>query len=278
MPYAAIRDCDRCHYIDVGSGPPVILLHGSASAGAAWKTVMERLLPDHRVLAPDFPGYGQSGSWKRGRTLPTEGDLPTVEAMLDIAGEPAHLVGHSYGGTVAINAAKRHPEQLASLALIEPVSFQLLSFKDEPETWQEIVMLARRHIDLVGVERDADAAAAFVGFWTSAGFWTRLIEPMRALVIGSMPRVAAEWQLMFDSVNDLDEIARIRTPTQLLIGSETPLAARQVMAHLTAALPHADLVTLVGAGHMSPATHAKTLAGHLRNHIAASGGQTGEAA
>jgi len=278
MPQTETRDGQTCHYFEAGSGAPVVFLHGSASAAAAWAAVTQHLLRDHRTLAPDFRGYGQSGVWPRGEALHPDADLDTVEAMLDLAGEPVHLVGHSYGGVVALQAAIRCPAKIASLALIEPVAFQLLRNDQDRALWAEIEMLARRHIDFVGQGRDEDAAAAFVSYWMGPRVWRDLAATMRTFVVAAMPRVAAEWRLMFETPNAQAGIAEISLPTLLLLGSHTTEAARRVMAHAREALPHAQTVQLDGAGHMSLHSHAAVLAGHLRRHIARHAERRGRAA
>lgn len=278
MPHTETRDGQTCHYFDDGAGAPVVLLHGSASAGAAWAAVRQHLLPGHRTLAPDFRGYGQSGTWPRGETLARETDVLTVEAMFEVAGEPVHLVGHSAGAVTALSAAKRYPERIASLALIEPVAFQLLRNDADRALWAEIEMLARRHIDFVGQDRDEDAAAAFVSYWMGPQVWRNLAAPLRQFVVAAMPRVAAEWRLMFETPDALSGIAEIRLPTLLMLGSHTTEAARRVMAHVREALPHAQAVQLDGAGHMSLHSHAAVLAGHLRRHIARHAERPGRAA
>jgi len=278
MPHIETNDGHICHTIDVGSGAPILLLHGSAGAGAGWAAVIQHLLPENRVLAPDFRGYGQSEPWPRGASLGPEDDLASVEALFERAAEPVHLVGHSYGGAVALQAAKRHPARIASLSLIEPAAFQLLRYHEDTELWQEIVMLARRHIDFVDQNRDADAASAFVSYWTSPSVWRQLSVPAREMITRGMPRVAAEWRLMFETANDGAEIGEIRVPTLLLSGSRTTAAARRVVELLQTALPDTDRVQIEGAGHMSPHTHAAILADQLREHFVAVAERLGWAA
>ncbi|MEJ2119328.1 MAG: alpha/beta fold hydrolase [Alphaproteobacteria bacterium] len=282
MPTIQTRDGHTCHYFDAGSGAPVVLLHGSASAGAAWAAVKAHLLRDHRTLAPDLRGYGQSEPWPRGEALTPETDLLAVEAMFDIAGEPVHLVGHSAGAVIALRAAIRHPKRIASLSLIEPVAFHLLrqhqDRDQDRELWAEIEMLARRHIDFVGQNRDEDAAAAFVAYWSGPHVWRDLAVPMRKIIIESMPRVAAEWRLMLDAPEIVARIGEINVPTQLFLGTHTTPATKRVMAHLRETFPRAAYVELEGAGHLSLHSHAAVLAEHVRRFVRQIAGYHGRAA
>ena len=108
----------RVRYVDRGSGPPVVLLHGFASALETWATVMPKLLPGHRVVALDLKGFG----W----TDRPEGDYsPDAQAKLVLALldelriDRATFVAHSWGSSVALAVALRAPERVSRIALYD---------------------------------------------------------------------------------------------------------------------------------------------------------------
>lgn len=112
-------------------GPRVILVHGSAqgsSAGGDRHFVAQRTLAAQgwQLIVPDRPGHGRSLA--PGRPDDAEADAVWVGELL---GEGAHLIGHSFGGCVALAAAARRPEAVRSLTLIEPGMQKLAT--DEPE-------------------------------------------------------------------------------------------------------------------------------------------------
>ena len=219
------------------------------------------------MLAPDLLGYGRSAPWPCDAVLAQDAELGVVEALLDIAGRPAHLVGHSYGGTVALGAARRYPRQIASLTLIEPVAFQLLRRADEPDGWREIVALAERHLTLVGEGRDAVAAEAFVTYWMGPKAWQQMPDAARDSAVRTAAKVAAEWRLMFAVEDDLDAVSRIGAPTLLICGGRTRTPARRVVEVLRRALPHTQHHEIADAGHMSPLTHPADIAEAIRRHV-----------
>jgi pimeloyl-ACP methyl ester carboxylesterase len=269
MIYRQLQTKDgRRSYLEVGAGEPIVLLHCSAGAGSAWMPVIDRLGPGFRALAPDLLGYGRSAPWRRGVTLQPDSELAVVEALVDAIGRPVHLVGHSYGGTVAINAARRFAQQAASLTLIEPVAFHLLRRADEPEGWREIARLAERHLTLVGAGRDAEAAEAFTTYWMGRSAWQQVPEAAREGIVRTMPKVAAEWQLMFAVEDDLETVAQIDAPTLLICGGRTRAPARRVVEVLRSALPHARHLEIADAGHMSPVTHPAAVADAIRGQVA----------
>lgn len=259
------KEGDR-FYREAGTGEPIVLLHCSSGSSGAWASVVSHL-EDYRVLAPDLLGYGRSAPWPRHAPLGPDAELGVVEALLEVAGRPVHLVGHSYGGTVALNAARRYPRWVASLTLIEPVAFHLLRRADEPDGWREVAALAERHLALVGEGRDAAAAEAFVTYWTGPKGWQAMSDAARDGTARSAPKVAAEWRRMFAAEDDRDAIAGIEAPTLLVCGGRTRTPARRVVEVLRRALPHSLHHEIAGAGHMSPLTHPVEIAEAIRRHV-----------
>src|SRR5215467_11248319 len=262
------KEGDR-FYREAGAGEPIVFLHCSSGSSGAWAPVMNQLGRDYLVLAPDLLGYGRSAPWRRDVPLAADGELGVLEALLDVAGRPIHLVGHSYGGTVALSGARRFPRRVASLTLIEPVAFHLLRRADEPDGWREIAALAERHLALVGEGRDAAAAETFVTYWSGSKAWQQMPDAARDSAIRSAVKVAAEWLLMFAAEDDLDAIAGIEAPTLLICGGRTRMPARRVVEILRQALPRARHHEIADAGHMSPLTHPAGIADAIQRHVCA---------
>lgn len=103
-----------------GTGTPVVLVHGSLATGEdEWQAQQPLAEEGFRLLVPDRRGYGQSPF--------AEGEdyLVDAEDIVDLMGEGAHLVGHSYGGLGVLFAAARRPDATRSVALLEPAAFGL---------------------------------------------------------------------------------------------------------------------------------------------------------
>lgn len=114
-----VVDGIRCHYLEAGSGPPLVLLHGTAidSASLSFGPSLPALAERHRVLALDWPGYGQSERPPVDMTISRYVSL--LAGFLDATKlERANLMGFSMGGAVAIGFALQAPERAASLTLV----------------------------------------------------------------------------------------------------------------------------------------------------------------
>lgn len=110
-------------YLEAGEGvdeaSPVILLHGLGATNASMLTTLWDLSRDHRVIAPDLPGFGDSAKPLRSYDAPFYGRW-VLELMEELGIERAHLLGNSLGGRVAIEAALQAPDRVDRLALLTP--------------------------------------------------------------------------------------------------------------------------------------------------------------
>src|SRR5262249_28236195 len=145
--------------------------------------------------------------------------------------------------------------RVTSLALVEPAAFRVLDRRTDPAAFAEIEAVASRHLELVA---DGDLRAAadhFMGYWIGRATWAAMATDTRARLIATMPKIAAEFRLLFRDRERYDP-RRTGVPTLLVRGTQTTLAARAVSDRLAAAMPNVDLVEIEGAGHMLTVTHA----------------------
>src|SRR5262250_1157049 len=119
-----------------GFGPPVLLLHGSASSSAMWTPVMSALKACFRLIAPDLIGYGRTDAWPDGYVFGLDDELRLNEPLIEHLPGGAHVVAHSYGGVVALALARARRVGVRSLTLIEPVAFHMA--RSDPQAWAEV--------------------------------------------------------------------------------------------------------------------------------------------
>jgi 2-hydroxymuconate-semialdehyde hydrolase len=114
----------RTNYHDRGSGPPVLVLHGSGAgvcAWANWRTFIPALEDRFRIIAPDLVGFGYTETPDGYPFRFMDSWVEQVIALLDALDiEKAHVVGNSFGGSLALWLASKHPDRFDRLALMGP--------------------------------------------------------------------------------------------------------------------------------------------------------------
>jgi pimeloyl-ACP methyl ester carboxylesterase len=117
-------------YLEQGSGPPVVIVHGVGGHKEDWVGVAEALADKHHVIAADMLGFGESS--KTGDDLSMPIQAAALAALFDAKGfEKASLIGNSIGGWVTATFAVAYPERLDKLVLIDVAGFEAM-FEGEP--------------------------------------------------------------------------------------------------------------------------------------------------
>ena len=265
MPSIAISG-SRVEYVEQGSGEPVVLLHSSASSGAQWRALMGRLAGRYRVIAPDLYGYGGTANWAGRGEFRLEHEAQIVCALLGRAGEPVHLVGHSFGGAVALHVARTRPDLLASLTLIEPVAFHLLQGQDET-AFAEIEEVADGVAHALASGDYLGGIARFVDYWSGPGAWAGIPAEKRPGFAARLGKVALDFHATFNEPASLRDFAGLALPTLLLQGTCSPLPTRRICELLAAVLPDGQLTRIEDAGHMAPLTHRDRVNALIEAHL-----------
>jgi pimeloyl-ACP methyl ester carboxylesterase len=232
------------HHGPGASGPVVILVHGSLDRAASFARVVRRLA-DLRVITYDRRGYAHS------RRLRPVGVLSDhVSDLLALVGEgPAVVVGHSYGGDVALGAALASPGPVAGVGAYEP-----------PMSWTEWWPRRGRGDD------DADPARFAERFFrrmVGDAAWDRAGEHTRAERQADGPALVAELTSLRAGGPPFD-VARLSVPAVFARGGESVWHHRRAVDELHRAVPGSALVEIPGAGHGAHLTHPAAFADFVR--------------
>jgi pimeloyl-ACP methyl ester carboxylesterase len=239
----------------------VICLHSSGAGGRQWDALAAPLSAQFEVLTPDLLGYGTRSRWPTGTPASLTDEAQALAPLLDARPGGVHLFGHSYGGAVALQIALRWPTRVKSLTLYEPVRFALLFGDPETEeAGEDIVRVGRRIGMMVLSGRLHAAAALFVDYWSGDGSWGAMPITRQDALASRMPKVAAEFEALFMDRVPLAAYSRLTMPVRLMRGDRSPVPTKLVVGRLGWQLPHVEVVTLPGLGHMGPLTHPSEVA------------------
>lgn len=243
-------------------GDPALLLHCSLAHSGAWDGVARALSNRLALTAPDLVGHGRGPARDPARDYH---DHCTELALEHLPDAPAHLIGHSFGATVALRLAHEHPDRVASLTMIEPVLFA--AARGQPG-WQahKTAMAALGPCLAAG---DAEGATRlFLSDWGGA-------VPLDAMPAAQRAYMIARIWIVPESAPALEEdragllpcLGALACPVLLIEGDRSPPVIAEVQTALAAAIPQARRAVIPGAGHMVPITHPAEVAGAIRDAV-----------
>ena len=249
----------------------VIALHCSGAGASQWDHLAEALDPTYEVLAPEHYGSEGSGSWSGEHAFTVADEAARTITLIDQSDEQVHLVGHSYGGGVALHVALARPKRVASMALYEPSAFHLLRQMGEAgaEAATEIAAVARHMCESVITGDYRGGVAAFVDYWNGRGAWNAMRSTAQKTLINWTPKGPLDFHALIDDTTPRSTYRTLEFPVLLLRGENAPKPTRIIAEDLSRLLPNSRSITIAGAGHMGPLTHASEVSRLIVRHIVA---------
>jgi len=261
--------------IDEGSGTSIVLVHGQPGRGLDWAVLARRLSSDHRVVAPDRPGWGDDD--RAATSLAANAaDLSSVIESLGLT-LPVTVVGHSLGGGIAIELALSRPALVGALVLLGSIGVdravsrfdQLLAAPGFGDPVIRLGLLATRgglHTArrVLRGGRTKPLAERFSRSPTVRGLVWLDTQPMSAKLRKSF---LAEQRALLDETPLLERrLSRLEIPTVVVHGTAdhvVPISASRVLAER---IPGAELVVLKGEGHLVPFEQPDLIAPIVRRY------------
>lgn len=247
----------------------VVALHCSGADSRQWADLGEALGGSYELLAPEHYGCASRGPWHGEHTFTLADEAERAIALIDEVDVKVHLVGHSYGGGVALSVALARPDRIASMALYEPSSFHLLGELGRAGAagFAEIREVAWRMRGSVARGDYRGAVADFVDYWNGAGAWRAMRPEVQKAIIRWAPKGPLEFSALFNERTPASAYSGFAFPMLLLRGQHAPLPTSVIAEGLSALVPDSTLMVIAGAGHMGPLTHASEVSTTMARHI-----------
>ncbi|MEE8142463.1 MAG: alpha/beta hydrolase [Planctomycetota bacterium] len=219
-----------------GKGPvALVFIHGWCCDSSYWSAQRVAFVPDYLVVTLDLAGHGESGRERARWTLPAFG--ADVQAVVEALGiERALLIGHSMGGPVSLEAARRMPERVIGLVGVD--TLHDAEFQFDPEPFQELLEQYRNDF--------AGTCDEFVRSLFARSATTELVDRVAAKLCSSTPpEVAIELLQQFPGYDVGAAMAAVQVPIRCINSSRYPT---QVATNRKYAADF-DAVSMTGVGH-----------------------------
>jgi pimeloyl-ACP methyl ester carboxylesterase len=239
----------QVRYLDHGTGPAVVLLHGMAASWQWWLENIPALAQQHRVIAVDLPGFGHSEQLTAPAEMATHART-VLDLLTQLGIESATVSGHSMGGLVAMEMFVGDPQRVRNLILVDSGGVPM------PERRLAVVLMALR----IGA---AILRRRFIRRALATKPWVRRLALRAAFRDPRVmsPKLAAETMPLFGGPGFVDAVAAagravhatvpesITCPVLLVWGERDVIASPRSAQQMHDRLPDSELVVFAGAGH-----------------------------
>jgi pimeloyl-ACP methyl ester carboxylesterase len=251
-----------------GGGSPIVLVHGATADHTTWRTSGPLLAARHTLHAVDRRGRGRSGDPPPGTPYAIEREFDDLANVVDTiaaeSGKPVDVVGHSYGGRIALGAALR------TAYLRRLVVYEGAPPPSEGRGYQDDGTLARIEQLVAAGDRD-EALATFmreiVGMPEAdlEAFRADPIWPVRSFAVGTTIR---ELRAEISPAASLDALGAVRQPVLQILGGDSAPVFGEATRALDARLRNGRVVTIHGARHAAHHTHADAFVAAIEAFLA----------
>ena len=233
-----------------------VLIHCALSSARQWRGMLTPL-PGWDAAQVELPGHGAAPDWDG---VTDYGDAATRAAARVLGDGADVLVGHSFGAVVALRLALERPGAVARLVLIEPVFFAAAAGTD---AGARNTADSAPYVAAMAAGDRVAAARVFLGMWGEGAGYDALLPAQQRDMTDRIHLIAAGAPLLHQDRAGLlaaGRLERLALPVQLIAGGNSHPVIDAIQGRLAARLPQAVRVTVAGAGHMLPVTHAEAVA------------------
>lgn len=235
-------DGQQIAYRAAGSGPPLVLLHGGLVDSRAWRREIDAFSDEFQVIAWDAPGCGESSDPQPDVTLDYYAD--SVAGLIDaLELSRAHLLGHSFGGGLALAVYKRHSRLVRSMILVSAYAGWAGSLS--PEEVEQRRQRAERNARRPTQEWIDEFLATLFDETTPR----HLVEETRRIMLDTRPEGMLPMLNAFAEADLTDVLGRVTVPTLLLYGDKDQRSPRPVAESMSSSIPTSRLAFVAEAGH-----------------------------
>ncbi|MBT5074880.1 MAG: alpha/beta hydrolase [Kordiimonadaceae bacterium] len=241
---------------------PLLFVHGSFANANSWRKIID-CLPDHfDCHSVNLPGHG-------GMADSDDFDSPTFKPEFDILKSALenipntehgiHLIGHSYGGVVALAAAMDNALPIKKLTLFEPVDVAVLNVFSQTNTLNIIRGFRDEYNQALAIS-DALACSKVIDFWGGAGSFDAVPAHIQTAMTTMTKNNIRHWVLCTENGREIEHYKNLDIPVTFINGSRSHDVAKKISSTLNNNLPNSNLYLIDNASHFMITSHAEDCA------------------
>jgi len=260
----------RIEFVEQGCGPTLVLVPGSCSTGIAWRPVIKALDGRFRCVTTSLLGYGQTAERRLESNPSVELEAEILERVIGkaSAGAEVHLVGHSFGGAVALIVAMRKRVPIASLTVLEAPVPSILRICGEDAHYRAFRDMTDAYF--AGWRSgDREAIRTMIDFYGGAGTYAAWPERVRAYAVETTPVNMLDWACAYDQPISSEMLAAIDVPVSVAVGAQSHRAICRANGLVAMSIDGATFKTVAGAAHFMISTHPAHVAELITTSVSA---------
>ncbi|WP_017221329.1 alpha/beta fold hydrolase [Moritella dasanensis] len=280
---ANVNNTTPCYYEQQGSGSPIVFIHGSYATTSTWKKIIQQLASTHHCISIKLPGHG-------GMPDPADFSAPNIETELAIvesviaevceqraqtnqhdqyehsnqlkqpyqckqSKQTIQLIGHSFGGVVALALALKGSVNIRALTLFEPVTTWVFTAVGDDDMTTQVNKFIQGYRQ--GIRNNEPyVCGQVIDFWGGEGAFEPLPDFIKDGMVPLTENNNRHWTLCENTYHDRSALQALTIPTKLVCGSASNPIAQAIVSHLSHELPNNKRYTITGASHFLVTSHA----------------------
>ena len=254
----------RFHFLEQGGDEsPVLVLCSTGLDSRQWNDLFP-LLRGRRIICPHYLCYPMSDDWMGEGEIDSSIDYLACETLLLAEEEEVDIIGHSYGGFIALRLAKNHPDRIRRIAIHEPTVWGCLQYTNREDLRNEFGEVVETFFT-EGLEPE-EFLEDFVDYWNIDGTWDSMPELRKQMWRDLQPKILSEVRLLCYDKTPPTYYASIHHPILITLSRETPPHQFEACTILTSVLENVRVVDVPG-GHMGVITKSGQVMPHLANWV-----------
>lgn len=255
------------HNFNQSNSLPMVFIHGSFANAKSWRRIIEHLDNAYTCIAVDLPGHGgqhDPNDFNDPSLLP---EFNTICAKIQDHPEcknGIHLIGHSYGGVVALAAAMNSDIPVKKLTLFEPVDVRVLPVFGDPDALDAVTEFVASYINAIN-NNEKHACARVIDFWGGSGSYAAIPEFIQEAMEPMTKNNIRHWDICKSESPRLIDYQSITFPVQLVHGDRSNPIAKLISSSLNENIPASTLNIIQGASHFMVTSHVDECVEILKN-------------